>query len=244
MRVSRLVSAPNWRYAVGEVALIVVGVTIALAGTSWYEGRQERRDEILVLRQLHQTLSEDLEVIDKTWEMTRQRELNITALVRHLESDSLYTDDLAKNFQSMFGWRTVRIKTAAFEALKIQGYRLISNAILREKLISFYEDHFAKLEYNSNLDRDFTIEKVQPYFFKNFVVHVLESSDVDGGAQAWVPKDYDKIKAEFYVVNVSRQRADILRRFVLRDYGITTAAIRDILDEIEKELAMDVRSQQ
>ena len=59
-----------------------------------------------------------------------------------------------------------------------------------------------------------------------------------------MPKDYDKIRAEFYIVNLSRQRADILRRFVLRDYGITTAAIRDILDEIEKELAMDVRSQQ
>ncbi len=75
-------------------------------------------------------------------------------------------------------------------------------------------------------------------------MRVLESSDVDGGAQAWVPKDYDKIKAEFYIVNLSRQRAGILRRFVLRDYWITTAAIRDILDEIEKELAMDVRSQQ
>ncbi len=32
MKISRLVSAPNWRYAVGEVVLIVVGVTIALAG--------------------------------------------------------------------------------------------------------------------------------------------------------------------------------------------------------------------
>ena len=32
MKASRLVSAPNWRYAVGEVVLIVVGVTIALAG--------------------------------------------------------------------------------------------------------------------------------------------------------------------------------------------------------------------
>jgi hypothetical protein len=237
MRVSRLVSAPNWRYAIGEVALIVVGVTIALAGTSWYEGRQERRDEILVLQQLRQTLSEDLQDINMTWEMTRQRERNITALLDHLESDSPYTEELARNFQSLFGWRTVRITTAPFEALKAQSYRLISNAILREKLISFYEDHFAKLEYNSNLDRDFAIDKIQPYFFKNFVVHVLDSSDVDGGAQAWVPTDYEKMKAEFYIVNLCQHRADILRRFVLRDYGITTAAIREILDEIEKELA-------
>ena len=63
MRVSRLVSAPNWHYAVGEIVLIVVGVTVALAATSWYEGQQEQRDEIVVLQQLRQTLSEDLQEI-------------------------------------------------------------------------------------------------------------------------------------------------------------------------------------
>ena len=237
MRASRLVSAPNWRYAVAEVGLIVVAVTIALAATSWYEGRQDRRDEIMVLQQLRQTLSEDLKDINIRWEMTRQRELKIMALLNHLDSDRPYAAELAKNFQSLFGWRVVSIKTAPFEALKVGGYSMISNPMLREKLISFYEDHYAKLEYNSNLDRDYVIQNIQPYFLMNFVVHVAATNDVDGGAQVWVPKDYDNIKAELYVANLGRHRADILRRFVLRDYENTTAIIREILDEIDQELA-------
>ena len=237
MRVSRLVSAPNWPYAVGEVVLIVVGITIALAATSWYEGRQERRDEILVLQQLRQTLSGDLQDINMTWEMTRQRERNITALLDHLESDRPYTAELGVKFQSLLGWRVVRITTAPFEALKVQSYKVISNEILREKLISFYEDHYAGLEYNLNLDRDFAIEKVQPYFFNNFIMGVAASNDVDLGAQDWVPQDYDKIKAESYIANLCRFRADLLRRFALPSYGNTTAAIREILDIIEQELA-------
>jgi len=237
MRVSRLVSAPNWSYAIGEVVLIVVAVTIALAATSWYEGRQERRDEVLILQQLRQTLSEDLQEINMTWEMTRQRERNITALLNHLESDSSYTAELGVKFQALLGWRIVRLTTAPFEALKVQGYKAISNAILREKLISFYEDHYAKLEYNLNLDRDFAIEKVQPYFFRNFVMRVAASTDVDGGAQDWVPKDYDKIRAEFYIANLCRFRADLLRRFALRQYDSTAAALREILDEIDQQLA-------
>ncbi len=237
MRVSRLVSAPNWRYAVGEVALIVVGVTIALAGTSWYEGRQERRDEVLILQQLRLTLSEDLQDISMTWEITRQRERNITALLSHLESDSPYIAELARNFQSLIGWRVVSIKTAPFEALKVQGYRVISDAIMREKLISFYEDHYRKLVYSNNLDRDFAIEKVQPYFFKNFVLRVATSADADGGFQDWVPRDYDKIRAEGYIANLCRFRADILRRFDLQHYENTTALMREILDTIEQELA-------
>jgi len=236
MRVSRVVSAPNWRYAVGEVALIVVGITIALAGTSWYEGRQERRDEILILQQIRRTLSEDLQYINVTWERTRQRERNIMTLLDHLESDKPYAAELGRNFQSLLGWWVVSITTAPFETLKVQSYKLISNEILREKLISFYEDHYAMLEYSSNVDRDFAIEKVQPYFFKNFVMRVAASKDVDGGTQDWVPKDYDKIRAEGYIANLCRFRADLLRRFALRDYDDTTALIREILDIIEQEL--------
>ena len=36
-RVSRIVTAVNWRYAVGEVLLIVVGILIALAVADWNE---------------------------------------------------------------------------------------------------------------------------------------------------------------------------------------------------------------
>jgi hypothetical protein len=198
MRVSRLVSAPNWRYAIGEILLIVVDVSIALAASSWYEGRLERRNEVMVLQQLRQTLSEDLE------------DINI---------------------------KIIRLTSAPFEALKVQGYKAISNAVLREKLISFYEDHYAKLEYNLNLDRDFAVEKVQPYYFRNFVMHIADSSDVDGGSQSWVPIDYEKIKAENYIANLCRFRADLLRRFALAQFESTTASIREILDLIDLELA-------
>ena len=236
MRASRLVSAPNWRYAIGEIVLIVVGVTIALAATSWYESRQERRDELVILQQLRQTLSEDLQEINTTWEITRQRERNLTALLNHLESDKPYTAELGVKFQALIGWRIVRPTTAPFETLKIQGYKTISNAVLREKLISFYEDDYARLEYNLNLDRDFAIEKVQPYFFRNFVVGVAAATDIDGGAQDWVPKDYEKIRAESTIANLCRFRADLLRRFALRQYASTSAALLEILDEIDREL--------
>ena len=237
MRVSRLVSATNWRYAIGELLLIVAGVSIALAATSWYEGKQERRDELLVLQQLRQTLSEDLQHINAQWEITRQRERNLMALVEHLESDRPYTEDLGVKFQSLLGWRIIRIKTAPFEALKVQSYKVISNSNVRGKLISFYEDHFGRLEYNLNLDRDFAIEKVQPYFFKNFVMRSATSKDIDGGVQDWVPRNYERIKAEGYIANLCRFRADLLRRFSLRQYEDTTTAIQEILDEIDRELS-------
>lgn len=236
MRVSRLISTTNWRYAVGEVFLIVVGVTIALAATSWYEDRQERQNEILVLKQLQLTLSEDLKEINDTWEMTRQRERNLMALVEHLDSGRPYSPELGVKFQSLLGWRIVSINRAPFEALKVGGYQVISNVSLRKKLVSFYEDQYQKLEQNLLLDRDFAIEKIQPYFFRNFDMRIAASEDVDRGAQDWVPKDYEKIRVEGQIANLCRYRADILRRFVLRHYETTTTAIDEILEIIDQDL--------
>jgi hypothetical protein len=191
----------------------------------------------MVLQQLRQTLSEDLEDINIKWEGTLQRERYLMELVEYLDSDGPYTPDLGVKFQALLGWWIIRLTSAPFEALKVQGYKAISNAVLREKLISFYEDHYAKLEYNLNLDRDFAVEKVQPYYFRNFVMHIADSSDVDGGSQSWVPIDYEKIKAENYIANLCRFRADLLRRFALAQFESTTASIREILDLIDLELA-------
>lgn len=237
MRIRRIASVANWRYAIGEILLIVIGVSIALAATSLYEQRLDRRDEIQILEQLHQTLTEDLQEIERTWEITRNRERDIVSLLAYLESPRPYEPDMTPNFQALFGWRTVRLTKAPFETLKSQSYKAISNIELRYKLIAFYEDHFAKLEYNSLLDRDLAIEKIQPYFFDNFVLSISVATDVDLGAQNWTPKDYDRIKSDAYVANLSRFRADILRRFVLRDYEVATTSMRQILDTIDLELS-------
>jgi hypothetical protein len=45
MRITKALNAATWRYAVGEVLLIIVGVSIALAATSWYENRDNNKQK-------------------------------------------------------------------------------------------------------------------------------------------------------------------------------------------------------
>lgn len=237
MRIGLITSVANWRYAIGEILLIVIGVTIALAATSWYEQRLDRRDEIQVLEQLQQTLADDLQELVRTWEITRNRERDIVSLLTYLEAPHPNEQNISPNFQALFGWRIVRLTKAPFEALKSQSYKMISNDELRYELIAFYEDHFAKLEYNSLLDRDLAIDRIQPYFFDNFILGSGTERDVDLGVQRWTPKDFDRIKSEGYTANMCRFRSDMLRRFVLRDYEIATRSMREILAAIDIELS-------
>jgi len=63
----------NWRYALGEIFLIVVGVTIALAASSWYEGRKDRIDEQLFISRLH----EDIQLAEELTSRVRDRRLGL-----------------------------------------------------------------------------------------------------------------------------------------------------------------------
>ncbi len=81
MRISRILAAANWKYAVGEVFLIVVAITLALMANSWYENSQERRYEVLVLQQIRDALESDLELFDNYFGTLQQSEHDARACV-------------------------------------------------------------------------------------------------------------------------------------------------------------------
>lgn len=62
----------DWKHALGEVALIVIGVTIAMAAGSWYEDRLDMKDEQLFLSRLHN----DLAFGDELASRVRDRRVN------------------------------------------------------------------------------------------------------------------------------------------------------------------------
>jgi len=227
MRLAKLPTGFNWKYAIGEVALIVVGITIALAANSWYEERKALQDERVVLQQLHQTLTEDLEELSRRSMTMRQVEQDIAALLNHLEEDKPYSDKLGGYFRSLGRFRGVRMRLAPFEALKARGLELISNDRLRVRLISLYEDEFPGLESSTNFNRVFAQETVMPYLMTNF-------RQID--TREWIPYDYGQVISDGYLANMCRNRLSSLRDFVLPNYEQTTATISEILVAIEQEL--------
>jgi hypothetical protein len=227
MRLTKLPTGFNWKYAIGEVILIVVGITIALAANSWYEGQRERSDEIRLLQQMHQTLTEDLEELERRSVTMHQAAQDIAALLNHLEADRPYSDEFGGFIRSLIRFRGVRIRMAPFEALKARGLDLLSNDTLRMKLISFYEDDFARLEFSTANNLVFVQDLIEPYVMANF--RQVASRD-------WVPNDYDQLKSDGYLVNLCRRRLFGLQDFVLPYFDETTESIREILVAIEQEL--------
>ncbi len=220
----------NWRYALGEVLLIIAGVTIALAGTAWYDQRQERREEILALQQLRATLADDLESIRYYQQEIERIDRDIYSLIDHLQSDRPYAEELDEWFGSLGSWRSVNVRTGPFEWMKSNGFELISDPSIRARLIAFYEDTFPSLSRNEDIDRDFVRDKVWSYFFVNF----SRPSDEQG---YWQPLDYEAVRAEPYVLNLCKWRVSSHERFLRRNLASSVEEIGELLLALDGELA-------
>jgi hypothetical protein len=227
MRFARVLNSSRWTYAIGEIFLIVVGVTIALAANSWYEDRQERNNEILALQQLRQALEIDLDELETNYEIEIQINRKVSELLDHLLSEAPYSTEVGSYFGSIARWVGIRNNTAPYEALKSHGFDLISNDSLRLKLIYYYENQFPTLKGAQLNDRAFTWEFVFPYFYSNFDRI---------GPNAYLPKDYQKLREDSYFRHLCISKLNRLQSRILPYYEANLTMIRAILSQIEAEL--------
>jgi len=226
MHKSRVLTAMNWKYAIGEILLIVAGVTIALAANSWYQDRLERREELQVLEQLKQALDVDLEHLETRYAIEKQIHQNVIALAEHMDNGEPYDSSIAPYFRSVRRWVGVRSNSAPYEALKSTGFDLISSESLRLKLIFYYENQFPRVLGAYLNDRSFTIERIEPYYLENF-------RQTEPGI--FVPDDYRRLRDDKYFWNICMTKISRLQNRILPSYEDSLAIIRELLGGIENE---------
>ena len=198
MRVSRLVSASNWRYAMGEIALIVVGVSIALAASSWYENRQLRDDEYAVLAELQVTLQEDLDSVTIAYTTIHRVDQEIASFVDRVESDHLTSAETTAGIGWTMRFVTLNIRFGPYETLKARGINLITNQSLRVNLTSLYEDEIPNLVEDSVIDRRLSRDRILPYILRVFWLDASEH---------WIPKQTPVANWQSDLATLGRYRA-------------------------------------
>ena len=227
MRPSRILSSANWKYALGEVLLIVVGVTLALMATSWYESARERKDELEALQQIRTALESDLELLDRNFRRLQEAEEDVSGLLQFLRSGAAYDTGVNAGFSAVTVWRGVGMRLAPYEQVKSRGFSLISNSSIRMKLIDLYESHLGELQMATENDRVVSRDQILPYFYARFRRPDNEE---------WEPIDYAALRSDPVFENLLLAKQRRLQGFVLPAYERAIDAIRDLLAEIDGEL--------
>ncbi|MDG5491780.1 DUF6090 family protein [Psychroserpens sp. SPM9] len=132
-------STKYFKYAIGEIILVVIGILIALQINNWNENRKTEVFENEILTQIRANLIKDKQVLTKYIHNAKLATVSI---------DKILAEDLTlKSHDSIKYWLADVVRfdryrplTNAYEVLKSQGIDKISNKQLQFLLGMYYDD--------------------------------------------------------------------------------------------------------
>ena len=146
-----------FKYAIGEIILVVIGILIALQINNWNENQKKVKREIQLLKEIQGALAKDASAVfgyTKTLEIPENAIKNI---LKELDNNT-YSDSLNSSFADAL-WRSEwPTNDAAYETIKSEGLTIISNDTLRQDIIKLYEQTHPLLH---TLEKNFFMDHQQ-----------------------------------------------------------------------------------
>lgn len=134
--------AKYFRYAIGEILLVVIGILIALQVNNWNEHRKARTEEITILKEISNNLKTDKEDFKRNLKHFRNSEKTSKYLIKALESGAKYHDSLAFHMFSAGVIPRFTPNLSGYKLLESKGLEIISNHNLRQRITSIYEFNY------------------------------------------------------------------------------------------------------
>jgi hypothetical protein len=142
-----------FKYAIGEILLVVIGILIALQINNWNEKRKIKHKETIVLKELLTSINSDLKAYENFSEPKIERKkrgldsLSTYVFDKKEIKDSLFIDFYTNMSQDIF----LRFDSGPFEGLKSAGLDIISNDSLRTAINNAYAVKLPLYNHLSNI---------------------------------------------------------------------------------------------
>ncbi len=130
-----------FKYAIGEIVLVVIGILIALQINNWNESRKARVKEVEILKDFEKGLQFDILQIDSIFMQYDRAKIAIKNVLNHLENDLPYSDSLDYYFfDTTLLFETGGLTNGVYETLKSAGFDVITNKEIRDLIILIYDE--------------------------------------------------------------------------------------------------------
>jgi hypothetical protein len=219
-------------YAVGEIALVVIGILIALQINNWNEWRKDRIKEKEVLNQIIETLEINEQILSgyiKAMDLSNQSN---KIIIDAIDKDIDYSDTLDRHFLISFQqWTEGFVSHAGYERLKNIGMELIRSEPLRNEIVSLFENTYATMK-----------ERIEAWQIDPFIFKYMDENFIWLESGRASPKDFDSVMNDHYYYSILHRLVrthQYMSRIQLDNYEET----QRIVDLIKDELGETVKSQ-
>jgi hypothetical protein len=224
-----------FKYAIGEIILVVIGILIALWLNNLNLKSQERIEEINILKGLKKDFQAD--IIDFKLNIWGYKNISssVDFVLNRLESSAIYNDSLDSYFSGTITWPRSIIHKNSFDVLKSKGLDLISNDSLRNEILNFHGQVYTSLKtWEDQFNRDIyfdeilkRFDKVEPWRF-----------DKDGKIHLGMmkPNNYNALKTDTFYLSMLRTMKRDAETLLYDSYLTINKDLESLVVEIDKEL--------
>ncbi len=132
-------------YAIGEIALVVIGILIALQINNWNEYRKDRVKEKEILANLAENIELNIETLEADIERHHEFNRSSQIVLNVLDNRLPFVDSLDIHFHRARVPKTMlSLSQSGYEQYKNMGYDIILDKPTRQEIVSFFESTLPK----------------------------------------------------------------------------------------------------
>jgi len=221
-----------FKYAVGEIVLVVIGILIALQINNWNENLKNKKEEISVLKELLSDSKTNLLSLEEDI-FLNQRAISSNILISDiLINERPYNDSLDIHFGNIQYNTQFTLNTGGYENLKSRGFEIISNDSLRKSIINVYDRWFDFIDDLGDMNNTVSLEQFNPsykFYFKNF------KRDFEALYVSFKPQDYEKLIQNNEFLKLIREQK-YNNEYTIQALYMAITQIKELITQLETEL--------
>ncbi len=158
----------NWRYAIGELLIVIIGISVAFALNNWSASLKENDLKDAYLSNLKADIEHDAEALTEAIaEMEKRSVFLQRTFIPIMFNTSSGSDSIVRKFYGVIDPVVFSPRDATLQSLKFSGdLKLIDDLQLKNKILQHYETYeSAKTERERHIG--FAKDYLGGYFMRN-----------------------------------------------------------------------------
>ena len=223
-------------YAIGEIALVMIGILLALQVSNWNDTRLARLNEVKTLKQLNVDLKSNLLELKSIDSLINIRASAGKNILNHLTENNVVTDSLKYWVERFGGGNIFNNANTTYKNLENNKNIIISNDSLRIRITLMYENGFANVHRREQLFNNKLENIYEEQLFKNFKTgNVIDKYFNELFLELNTPKNYTDLQKneDFKTAIVTTYNFRLLR---LNWLALTLTDLETLINDVEKEI--------
>ena len=215
-------------YAFGEIALVVIGILIALQINNWNEYQKNRIIEREILQDILTNLEDNNEIIRATLNKIEEFDQSTDIILSAIENKTPYNDDMAGHFFSCnrTGGLMFPLGSAGYESFKNQGFNIVRSKVIKDRVLQLFEVSIDRIKTKAQwtMDGGHAADMYTQSLFRQIP------------GQQIIPVDYDQLLEDYQyqsiILNIKESRRGFLKEDVVRHLRDSEELIQLIEEEL------------